>query len=127
MPSLAAIVLADGQATPVNVTFTPDNVAGNAVSFNDGGDPQNARVTLVTTLTPSKKKGDFSVISAVFRVPYLDSTTGALLFYDQARTEYRFGYGSLLAKRKNLFAFTKNLHANASFLTYVTTLQSWYA
>jgi len=127
MPSLAAITLADGQATPVNVTFTPNSVSGNVVGFDDGGDPQAARVTMSHSISHAKKKGDFTVVSAVFRVPYLDATTGAVLFYDQARVEYRFGYGSLLAKRKNLFAFIKNLHANASFLTYVTGPQGWYA
>jgi hypothetical protein len=127
MPSLAAIVLADGQASPANVTFTADSINGNIVHFNDGTDPLSSQVTLQTSVTLAKKKGDFSVVSAVFRSPYVDATTGAVLFYDQARVEYRYGYGSLLAKRKNLFAFVKNLHANASFKTLVEGPQAWFA
>jgi hypothetical protein len=87
----------------------------------------SSQVTLQTSVTLAKKKGDFSVVSAVFRSPYVDATTGAVLFYDQARVEYRYGYGSLLAKRKNLFAFVKNLHANASFKTLVEGPQAWFA
>jgi hypothetical protein len=125
MPTLAAIVLADGQATPVNVTFTPADSTGNIVTFNDGSDPISAQRTLSTSISFARKNGDFTVVSAVFREPYVDSTTGKLLWYDQARTEYRTGYGSVLAKRKNLFAFTKNLHANASFKSMVEDRQGW--
>jgi hypothetical protein len=125
MPVLGAITLADGQATPVNQVFTPSDATGNTVLFNDGGDPIASQVTMATTLFIAKKKGQFSVASVLFRIPYLDATTGALLFYDQARVEYRFGYGSLLAKRKNLFAFVKNIQANASFKAYVENLQTW--
>jgi len=127
MPSLAAIVLADGQATPVNVTFTADQVNGNIVHFNDGTDPLSSQVTLQTTVTLAKKKGEFSVVSLVFRSPYVDATTGAVLFYDQARVEYRYGYASLLAKRKNLFAFVKNAHANAGIKALAEGPQAWFA
>lgn len=127
MPSLAAITLADGQVSPANVTFTADNINGNIVHFNDGTDPLSSQVTLQTSVSIAKKKGDFSVVSAVFRSPYVDSTTGAVLFYDQARVEYRWGYASLLAKRKNLFAFVKNVHANAGFKTLCEGPQAWFA
>ena len=127
MPSLAAITLADGQVSPANVTFTADNINGNIVHFNDGTDPLSTQVTLQTSVNIAKKKGDFSVVSAVFRTPYVDSTTGAVLFYDQARVEYRWGYASLLAKRKNLFAFVKNVHANAGFKTLCEGPQAWFA
>ena len=127
MPSLAAITLADGQVSPANVTFTADNINGNLVHFNDGTDPLSSQVTLQTSVSIAKKKGDFSVVSAVFRSPYVDSTTGAVLFYDQARVEYRWGYASLLAKRKNLFAFVKNVHANAGFKTLCEGPQAWFA
>jgi hypothetical protein len=119
MPTLAAIVLADGQASPVNRTFTPESNNGNTIVFNDGADPVSAQTTMQITLSKAKKKNDFTVVSAVIRSPYLDATTGAVLFYDQARIEFRQGYGSLLAKRKDQFAFAKNLLANADFKTMV--------
>lgn len=123
MPTLAAITLADGQATPVNVTFTPNTNNGNAWIYDDGGDPDSAKRTMTISLALAKKKSDFTIASVVFRVPYVDSTTGLPLWYDQAKTEYRFGYASLLAKRKDLFAFVKNLHANADFATLVKDRQ----
>jgi hypothetical protein len=124
---LAPIVLADGQVSPANVTFTADQINGSIAHFNDGTDPLASQVTMQTSVTIAKKRGDFSVVSCVFRSPYVDSTTGAVLFYDQARVEYRFGYGSLLAKRKNLFAFVKNIHANALFKTLTEGPQGWNA
>lgn len=123
MPTLAAITLADGQATPVNVVFTPDRSEGNVFGYNDGQDPASAQRTMQLSITYAKKKTDFTVVSCLFREPYVDPTTGALLWFDQGRTEYRFGYSSLLAKRKNLFAFTKNLHANADWKTMVQDRQ----
>lgn len=125
MPTLAAITLADGQASPVNVVFTPDNQNGNVTTYNDGADPISNQRTLTTSVSFARKKADFTVISASVREPYVDSTTSALLWYDQGRVEYRFGYGSTLAKRKNLFAFIKNLHAVADFKTMVTERQNW--
>lgn len=119
MPSLAPIVLADGQASPANVTFAPNANTNNVWNYDDGGDPASAQRTMTLSLSLAKKKSDFTVVTAVFREPYVDSTTGALLWYDQGKTEYRFGYSSLVAKRKNLFAFVKNLHANADFRTMV--------
>ena len=123
MPNLAVLVLADGQASPANVSFAPNANSNNVWNYDDGGDPVSAKRTLSLSLTLAKKKTDFTVVTAVFRVPYVDSTTGALLWYDQGKTEYRFGYGSLLARRKDLFAFVKNLHANADFGTMVKDCQ----
>jgi hypothetical protein len=125
MPTLAAITLNDGQGTPAAVVFTPDNVAGNSWHFNDGGDPVSAQRDLLITKVLGVKKGQSTICSAAFRDPYLDSVTGALLFYDQARVEYRTGYGSLLAKRKNQFAFVKNIHGNAGFKTFVENRESY--
>jgi hypothetical protein len=123
MPTLANLVLADGQASPANVTFAPNANSNNVWNYDDGGDPASAQRTLTLSLTLAKKKTDFTVATAVFRVPYVDSTTGTLLWYDQGKAEYRFGYGSLLAKRKDLFAFVKNLHANADFGSLVKDRQ----
>lgn len=124
MPTLANIVLADGQASPANVTFVPVEVNGNIVQYNDAADPVSNQRTLALSVSFARRATEFTVTSAVFRIPYVDSTTGKLLWYDQSRSEYRTGYGSTLAKRKDLFAFTKNLHANADFKTMVEARQN---
>lgn len=99
MPTLAALSLDCGVTT---VTMTPNRVQGNTVYFDDGTDPLAGQMTMSTSLSVAKKAGEFSVASGILRIPYLDSVTGKVLFYDQIRLETRYGYGSTLANRELL-------------------------
>lgn len=126
MPARAAIVLADGQTSPANYTFTPNSIQGTTILYDDGGDPISVQYTLGISYSRATKKGAFSVLSAIFRIPYIDSE-GVVVAYEQARHEHRSPYVSTLESRKDIFAFSKNLYANADFKTFITLQQNYLA
>lgn len=129
MPSLASITLADGQASPANYVFVPRSTSGPVVIQADttqsaGVSTKDATVALSVSF--AKKKGEFTVVSAVFRKPTVDSTTGDVTYYSQGKVEFRYAFGETLAVRKDLFAFVKNMMADATFATAAKTPEGWY-
>jgi hypothetical protein len=138
MTSLAAIVLADGQATPVNHTFSPvgiDAVGVAKLVDRSGGISIGFPALTISVRSPSKGSKNYRVIGKVV-VPTLEVTspsTGSGIqpaptkAYDLLGTiEFVLPERSTLLERQNVFAYMKNLMANANLSSAVTTFETIY-
>lgn len=129
MPALASITLADGQASPANYVFVPRSANGAVVIQTDttqSAGVSTKETSVALSVTFAKKKGDYTIVSAVFRKPTVDATTGEVTYYSQGKIEFRYAFGEVLAVRKDLFAFVKNMMANSTFVTAAQTPEGWY-
>lgn len=131
MPSVASIVLADGQSTPANHTFAPLSCTpGQTVLVDRDGQTSAGNKTLIATYDPAKSNRATHRVG--FRLNYpvevLNSDTG------QYKVEYtaRFSCDVVIpdrmtaAERDNLAAFIKNALANSVLNGYVSDLDPMY-
>lgn len=111
MPQAAAIVLADGQATPVNVTFSPERVSPDLSTFSDksGGVAIGfKRLTLSTLFTNSKRKVNRSRLAIDLPVISVVNGVSVVAYTLRANVEIILPDASTDADRKNLYAFLYN-------------------
>lgn len=112
MAQAAAIVLADGQATPQNVTFSPEKVTPEVSTFVDRTSGVFSRFRRLTTrFTPPianqrVTKSGFDVSIPVWGT--LPSGAEGVLRTLRARVNYDLPDGSTDAERKDLHAFVVN-------------------
>lgn len=138
MSAFAPITLADGQATPVTHTFSPVNIDSVGVSKlvdRSGGIAIGFPALTISVRSPSKGSKNYRVIAKVV-VPTLEVTspsTGTgiqpapMKAYDILGTlEFVLPERSTLAERKNVFAYVKNLMANANLVNAVETFEAIY-
>lgn len=129
MSAQANIVLADGQATPVNHTFEPngsfanaDNTIKSAWIDRLGNVLDIGRSVLREDHRPAAN-GSREKIRCVLEVPVVETVNGV-----QTRTrlhvidiEVRFDPGSLQAERDNVAAYAKNFVASTYYQSKVKT------
>lgn len=138
MTSLAIISLADGQTTPVVHTFSPVSVdaAGVAKLVDRSGGIAIGFPTLTMSVrSPSKGSKNYRVLAKIVQ-PTLEVTspsTGTGIqpaptkAYDLLGTiEFVLPERSTAAERKNIYAYVKNLMANANLSNAVETFETIY-
>lgn len=138
MPALAAIILNDGQATPVAHTFDPVKIDSVGVAkWNDavGGIPVGFPYVTFLNRSPSKD-GSVYKITAKIVLPVLEVTSPSTATgiqpaptkaYDLTATiDVILPQRSSLAERKNLNAYMKNFLANTVMTQAVESLATVY-
>lgn len=109
MAQAAAIVLADGQTTPVNTTFTPERVTPELSTFVDrlsGVAARFRRLSIRFLPSQAKTKTSFTVACPVWGT--LPSGAGGVIYTLRARVELELPDGSTDGERKDLYAFLYN-------------------
>jgi hypothetical protein len=129
MTAIAALTLADGQATPVNHTFAPVNIDVNGVARwadRSSGIALGFPVISSSLRVPSKGSRNYKLTMKV-ALPVLEQTSAStatgiqpaptkaydLLF----NCEFVLPERSTLAQRNDILAYAKNLLANAGVVT----------
>lgn len=138
MTTLAAITLADGQATPVNHTFSPVNIDAAGVAKlvdRSGGISIGFPAITLSVKSPTKGSRNYRVMAKVV-VPTLEVTspsTGSGIqpaptkAYDILGTiEFVLPERSTLLERQNAYAYLKNFLANANVSSAVQTFETIY-
>lgn len=133
MPTISQIVLADGQATPANKTFTP-------VTSQKGDSPavwyeRSASSPLGyrrLTIFVTAKTNAVSKVRIVIADPVLasfgancciDSNTPQVSYTDFFDCTFSLPASSTLANRKDILAYAKNVLANAFVIAAVENLE----
>jgi hypothetical protein len=138
MTAIAALTLADGQATPVNHTFNPVNIdqAGIAKwADRSGGIALGYPVVSFSLRAPSKTSRNYKVtakvVTPVLEVTSPSTSTGIqpapTKAYDLiCNIDMTLPERSTLAQRNDLLAYAKNVLANAVLTAAVQSFESVY-
>lgn len=149
MPQVANIVLANGEASPVNHTFAPigQDVKTGIWWFEDQSPRVAATSTLgyprigirtkrETELTPGmSSKSQITRVEYTIALPQLEtlgtSSSGftpapQIAYVDRFQGTFLLSARDALADRKDVRAYARNLPANTDFITLVESLQSYY-
>lgn len=129
MTAIAALTLADGQATPANHTFNPVGISPDGVASwadRSGGIALGYPVVSVRMKTPSAGSRNYRITAKVV-TPILEVTSPSTASgiqpaptkaYDLIGTmEFVIPERSTLAQRKDFIAFVRNFLATASVIT----------
>lgn len=137
MPAIGNVVINDGQATPVAHTFSPVTISGPVASYADrsGGIAVGFPTITASLVAPSKTsrlyKARIKVVMPVLETISNSTMSGILpaptKAYDlTADMTFFMPERSTLADRKNIFAYAKNLLANALCTALVETNETIY-
>lgn len=144
MANQANVVINDGQATPVAVTFTASGVKYDAKSDkiiaswydNSNGTAIGRRGLKATYSNFSKSLSSGGVLEEVYDVelPTLETVAGSteagyqavpkVAFITRSQTKYWLPNRSAVAHRKDVLAFTKNFQAHAVVTAGVVDLDT---
>lgn len=140
MTAIAALTLADGQATPVNHTFSPADIVNGVASYEDrsGGIAIGFPKVTVSVKAPTQKGAgnrNYRVIAKV-TLPVLEQTSPStatgiqpapIVAYNLiGNVEIVLPERSTLAQRNDALAYVKNLLANAVFTNGVQNFERIY-
>jgi hypothetical protein len=138
MSAIAALTLADGQATPANHTFNPVNIdAAGVAKWADrsGGIALGFPVTSFSLRNPSKTNRNYKlaakVVLPVLEVTSPSTSTGiqpapTLAYNLTANLEMILPERSTAAQRDDLRAYLKNFLANAVITSACQNFESVY-
>jgi hypothetical protein len=147
MPAFAALTVSDGQATPVNHTFSPSGLSNDASNLAKYADRSGGvaigfpRVALSLREPMAAKPGQASATARVYRVgvtvkvPKLETlgtndqgiTPPPTLAYTAMFSgEFVIPERASLQDRKDILAYVKNLLANAVTTSLVQDLDPVY-
>lgn len=139
MPSRASVVLADGQTTPVNHTFTPDFGDGENSHFQDlsAATPVGFWKYKLKFRKPSPKqpepmyKMEFTIEVPQLAVTAPASGTGIqpgpiVAYVGKYIGTYLIPARAELAVRKDVYALSKNLTAHANVKAIVENCENYY-
>lgn len=133
MAAFADMVLADGQATPVNHTFKARRIEGTLAKWQDisGGIAVGFPSLTVSSREPLKNSPNFRVNAKVV-VPVLETISGNNYAGVTAAPQKAYDVvcdmsfimpdRSTQAVRKDVLAYVKNLLANATIAAIITDL-----
>lgn len=129
MPAIAALTIADGQATPVNHTFSPVNIDSSGIAKwadRSGGIALGYPVVTFSQRPPVRGSRNYKMIVKV-SLPVLEQTSASTatgiqpaptLSYALSGTmELVMPERSTLAQRNDLLAYVRNMMANATVVT----------
>jgi len=138
MTAIAALTLADGQATPVNHTFSPVNIDQSGVArFADrsGGVAIGYPVMSYSFRAPSKTSWNYRILVKAV-LPVLEQTSASTSTgiqpaptkaYDLTfNGEFILPERSTLANRSDILAYAKNLLSHAIVTEGVKNFESVY-
>jgi hypothetical protein len=138
MTAIAALTLADGQATPVNKTFSPVNIDQSGVARwadRSGGIALGYPSVTFSSRAPTKGSRSYKVNAKVV-VPVLEQTSAStatgiqpaptLSYSLLANVEFVIPERSTLQNRKDLLAYLRNYLANAVITSGVQDFESVY-
>jgi hypothetical protein len=139
MAAIAQVVLANGEATPVNKNFDPVNIINDVSSWADrsGGSALGYPVISLSVRPPvsgaktRNNKVTFKVITPVLEVTSPSTATGIQPAPTKAYDLVFDGSFILpercsLAERKNILAFAKNAFSHAILTNAVWNLEPVY-
>ncbi len=138
MTAIAALTLADGQATPVNHTFAPVNIdqAGIAKWADRVGGIAIGYPTITYSLRQPNKGSRSYKLTAKVVVPVLEQTSPStatgiqpapVKAYDLlANVDFVLPERSTLSQRNDLLAYVKNVLGNAIITSGVQNFESVY-
>lgn len=149
MPAVANIVLANGEATPVNHTFAPlgkdpsngffwfEDQSPRVASSSSLGWPRIGIKTVRTQMAQpgQNAKGLINEVHYVIQHPTLEALATSdsgltppptVAYRDTFKGVYMMPARDSLADRKDLLAYNKNLQANTTFVDLVHNLTSLY-
>lgn len=129
MAQAAAIVINDGQATPVATTFSPEQVSPALSSFADratGTALSFRRLKVSTTFASSKSKVNRSKFSLELPIVAVISTVPTLISTMRANVDIIIPDGATDAQRKDLYAFLRNALANTLVQSAMRDLDPLY-
>lgn len=115
MAQASAIVINDGQATPVATTFSPESVTPALSSFADrlsGIAMLFRKVSISTTFAKGKSTVNKARMDITIPVGVTVNGQQAVARILRAKVELILPDGSTDAERKDLYAFTRNALAN---------------
>lgn len=124
MPAIGTITINDGAGTPVAHSFTPSGIAGAIASYDDrvGGISVGFPHITISSVSPTKTSRMYKARVKVV-LPVLENISGTASngFAPAPTKAYDLQFDgtfilperSTLQNRKDLFAFVKNLMANA--------------
>lgn len=134
MAAIAAITIADGQATPVNHTFNP--VSTEPANFRENGSASvpvvgQPSIVVDTSLNPSQTGVSKAKVTLV--IPVLETASGstvggftpapAVAYYLTAKLEMLLPSRSTSAQRKDLRVMLKNLLLDNQVVQAVDNLE----
>lgn len=129
MPQITgAIVLADGQATPVNVSFVPEKITSEEVVFVDRSSASPLgyrRITLKMNRASGTRPTDR--VTVEFSYPETAIVSGVVTQLYTARYQsgsFVIPNSMTSAARANLYAFVKNAMGHPLVQSYVRDLDS---
>lgn len=138
MTAIAALTLADGQATPANHTFSAVNVnAAGIAKWQDrsGGIALGFPTITMSLREPTKSSRVYKLVRKV-SIPVLEVTSPStasgiqpaptLAYTLQQNCEWIIPERSTQAQRDDLLAYAKNFDANAVLTNAVKTFENVY-
>jgi hypothetical protein len=138
MPAIAPLTLADGQATPVNHTFSPVNIDAAGVARwadRSGGIAIGYPVFSYSNKVPTKGSRNYRLTMKV-STPVLEQTSASTAtgiqpapikaYEPLCNIEFVLPERSTLAQRKDLLAYVRNVLANTIVTTGVQDFESIY-
>lgn len=129
MPQITgAITLADGQATPVNVSFVPEKITAEEAIFVDrsSASPLGFR-RLVLKMNRATGTRPTDRVTVEFSYPEIATVSGVVTLLHTARFQsgnFIIPTSMTAAARANLFAFVENAMASSLVQSYVRDLDS---
>lgn len=138
MTAIAALTLADGQATPVSKTFAPVNIDTNGVARwadRSGGIALGYPSVTFSSKAPTKTSRSYKVTAKVV-VPVLEQTSAStatgiqpaptLSYSLIANVEFVLPERSTLQNRKDLLAYLRNYLASGVINAGIQDFESVY-
>lgn len=149
MPAIAAVTLANGEATPVNHTFNPlgqdvktgiwwfeDQSPRVAASSSLGYPRIGIRTKRDTEMQPgTSAKNTITRVELMVALPQLETLgTGSsgftpaptIAYVDRFKGEFLLSSRDVLADRKDVLAYAKNFFSNALVVDLVQNLTALY-
>jgi hypothetical protein len=130
MSEATQIVLADGQATPVNHTFDPIRTQGETFIWENSAlaDTAPGFETLALTLTPQKGNGKTDRVVAKIVLPVEQTVDGVVSVHHFNQVEIIFNThtSASFQEKDDLVTLAANLMDNATLIEYVTLRKPAY-
>lgn len=137
MAAIAAITIADGQATPVNHTFNP--VSTTPATYRENGSatvPVIGQSNLVVDTSLNASQTGISKTKVVLVIPVLETASGSTVggytpaptvaYYLTAKLEFLMPSRSTAAQRKDLRVLLRNLLVDNQLVSAIDNLETSY-
>jgi len=129
MPAIAALVINDGQGSPVAHTFSPVTTDGSMAKYADRSPtiPSGFRTISLEVLPPSGNR-TVHKWQAGFSDPVVATVNSVdqVVRYSSAQVTLNIHPDSTLQERKDLLAYVANYLANATVKTSVENIEPFY-